>query len=379
MITRRRFLGLTGAAGLFGLLPGGIGAAFPARAASGQLRVGFINPGRSDEDFWVSVGRLMGHAASRLGVSLTMAVAERSRRQYLQQASDLLRQKPDYLIAVNEEGVGPAVAELAEASGVPLFMLLNAMPFTGGDPRVGQPRYLGALLADNEQAGFSLASHLIAAARHRRPSRRFLRVLALDGVLATPAASARAQGLERALSQTPDVMLIDRLEGEWRQDIAEQRLEAALRRNADIDVIWCANDPMALGAVAAATRRGLHPGEGVVIGGFNGSVAAQTAIAAGQMELSMTGHLFAGALALVMLRDHADGVDFAGAGGVVQSVVFGALDRRTLPDWQARLDPANAARLDFGKLRLADQPDRRGKPYPFVVSGATLSAIPLLP
>lgn len=378
MITRRRFLGLAGATGLAGLVSGGIGPAFPARANGAPLRVGFVNPGRSDEDFWVSVGRLMGHAAARLQISLTMAVAERSRRQYLQQASDLLRQKPDYLIAVNEEGVGPAVAELAEASGVPLFMLLNAMPFTGGDPRIGQPRFLGALLADNEQAGFVLANHLIAAARRRKSSPRFLRVLALDGVLATPAAADRARGLERALSLTPDVMLIDRLEGEWRQDIAEQRLDAALRRTADVDVIWCANDPMALGAVAAAARRGLSPGDGVVVGGFNGSVAAQAAIADGRMELSMTGHVFAGALALVMLRDHADGVDFAGLGGAVQSVVFGALDRQTLPDWQARLDPANAARLDFDRLRVADQPDRRGRPYPFVVSGATLSAIPLV-
>lgn len=376
MITRRRFLSLTGAAGLSGLLPGAVAGVSPVRAAGRPLRIGFINPGRSDEDFWVSVGRLMGHAAARLGISLTMTVSERSRRQYLQQASDLLRHRPDYLIAVNEEGVGPAVAELAEASGVPLFMLLNAMPFTGGNPRIGQPRYLGALLADNEQAGFVLANHLIGAARRRKPG-RFLRLLALDGVLATPAAADRARGLDRALSLMPDVMLLDRLEGEWRQDIAGQRLEAALRRNADVDVIWCANDPMALGAAAAVIRRGRVPGEDVVIGGFNGSVAAQAAIAAGRMEASMTGHLFAGALALVMLRDHADGLDFADAGGAVQSVVFGALDRRTMPDWQTRLDPANAGRLGFEQLRAAGPAGPGRKPYPFAVSGSTLSTIPV--
>lgn len=375
MLTRRHMLGFLGAAGASVVLTGGVRPR-SGQAADRPLHVGFVNPGRSDEDFWLSVGRLMADAAPRLGITLTATAAERSRRLYLQQASDLLRQKPDYLVAVNEEGVGPAVAELAESAGVPLFMILNAMPVTEQGPRAASPHFLGALLADNEQAGFALASQLITAARRRNPERRFLRLLAVDGVLATPAAGDRARGLNRALGEIPDVMLLDRLPGEWRQDVAEQRVEAALRRSPDVDVIWCANDPMALGAVTAVAGRGLIPGGDVLIGGFNGGAAAQAAIAAGQMEVSMTGHLFAGALALVMLRDHADGLDFADVGGAIQSVVFGALTRQTLPDWKTRLDPAASSRLRFDLLRRGGAV---GKPYSFVVSGNTLSTIPLVP
>lgn len=377
MLTRRHILGLMGGVGFAVAGPMGIGRSADVRrslpmTAGRPLRMTFVNPGWENEDFWVGVSRLMRQAALRLGIDLRVLYANRSRTTYLQLVIEALQGTPDVMIAVNEEGVGAAVLELAEKAAIPVFMLLNTVPEDRIPPRTGYGCYLGALLSDNEQAGYVAARRLIQAARLRHPGKASLRMVAVDGVLATPAAADRSRGRDRALSEAPDVVLVDRVGGEWRQDLAQQRLTALARRNADLDMVWCANDPMALGALEALKGQGRIPGQDVVIGGFNGSPAIQAAIAEGTVELSMTGHVFAGALAMVMLREYADGRDFATPGGMIQAVPFGVLDRSALDRWQPRLNPANAGKLRFETFLRSTAEE----PYRFIVDGEGIGMMP---
>jgi Periplasmic binding protein domain len=78
-----------------------------------------------------------------------------------------------------------------------------------------------------------------------------------------------------------------------------------------IDALWAANDPMAIGAIAALREAGYRPGVDVMVGGLNWSQAAVDRVLKGEMVLTHGGHFLLGAWAMVILRDYHDGRDFA--------------------------------------------------------------------
>jgi hypothetical protein len=84
-----------------------------------------------------------------------------------------------------------------------------------------------------------------------------------------------------------------------------------LRSGPHIDALWAANDPMALGAIAALKEAGYRPGVDVMVGGLNWSQAAVDRVLKHEMVVTYGGHFLLGAWAMVVLRDYKDGGDFA--------------------------------------------------------------------
>jgi hypothetical protein len=68
---------------------------------------------------------------------------------------------------------------------------------------------------------------------------------------------------------------------------------------------------MALGAITALREAGYKPGADVVVGGLNWSQAGVERVLKHEMVLTHGGHFLIGAWAMVILRDHHDGRDFA--------------------------------------------------------------------
>src|SRR5262245_1586095 len=68
---------------------------------------------------------------------------------------------------------------------------------------------------------------------------------------------------------------------------------------------------MALGAITALREAGYKPGADVVVGGLNWSQDGVERVLKGVMVLTHGGHFLIGAWAMVILRDHHDGRDFA--------------------------------------------------------------------
>jgi ABC-type sugar transport system substrate-binding protein len=82
-----------------------------------------------------------------------------------------------------------------------------------------------------------------------------------------------------------------------------------LRSAPEIRVLWCANDAMALGALAAAVEAGRQPGKDILIGGVDLMDRALAEVAAGRLEVSIGGHVVDGARALILLHDHHENRD----------------------------------------------------------------------
>jgi PAS domain S-box-containing protein len=97
--------------------------------------------------------------------------------------------------------------------------------------------------------------------------------------------------------------------GNWNRINASEIFQSYHKIQPDVNVVWCANDNMALGVAKAIKELGLE--EKIVVGGVDWDKAAQEAILNGRMHVSVGGHFMDGAWAAVLLYDYLNGIDFA--------------------------------------------------------------------
>ena len=328
----------------------------------------FLNPGNSTETFWVSYSQFMQAAARDLGLDLRILYAERDPQNTLQQARELFqgRDKPDYLMLVNEQYVAPQILRLSQGSGIKLFIVNSPLTLDQreliGQSRQNYSDWIGSMVGDDEEAGYRMLKELL----HKLgpvPAGHGIELLAFSGLKVTPAAQLRERGLRRALAEHPQVHLRQLVYGEWNRERAYLQAQQLLKRYPKTQLVWSANDEMALGAMQAARELGRKPGTDLLFSGVNSSPEALQALIDGKLSVLEAGHFTLGGWALVALHDDALGLDARRLGG---------------PDWQLSLfqalTPAQARQL----LRLGDQVGTRvdfrglsaqGKPdsyrYPF--------------
>jgi PAS domain S-box-containing protein len=97
--------------------------------------------------------------------------------------------------------------------------------------------------------------------------------------------------------------------GNWKRINAYEIFQAYYKIQPDVNIVWCADDNMALGVLKAIKELGLE--EKIVVGGVDWDKAAQEAILNGRMDVSVGGHFLDGAWAAVLLYDYLNGIDFA--------------------------------------------------------------------
>lgn len=294
-----------------------------AREKPGPLKVVFVNPGKAGEVFWDMVAQSMSAAGGKLGMELETLSGERNFRRMQELGLSVTRRehKPDFLILVNEENAAVPVLEAAEASKIKTFLLSNSL--TGADAeRLGPPRsklawYIGSLVPDMEIAGARMARAVIDEAKRKKlhAADGKIHILALGGDESTPISISRNRGMQEVVARDPDVVLDRLLFANWNateaETLTDNFLQWAERKQIRIAGIWAANDPMALGAMQSAKRAGFKPGGNLIIAGLNWSPEALEKVESGELLMSDGGHFLGGALSMLLLRDYADGCDFA--------------------------------------------------------------------
>lgn len=346
---RRAFLSASVAAALACSVP----ASLRAQARPAAI---FINPGRHDEAFWSEVSRAASIAAESLGIDLTVIYGERNRTKTIEVGKQAIAAAAPgtYALIVNEQQTGPDLLEAAMKRGLKAMMVFN--PLTGNDvanfgrPRAIHPNFIGQLIPDNVDAGAKIAQAVVAAARGGQAGNK-VALLGLNGLSATPAAADREKGLRDFAAKDPNVSLLQVVPTDWTEVDGYNRLTALLQRYPTVNAIWCANDPIAAGAMRALTEAKLQPGKDVAVAGLNWSADGVRAVSEGRMAATVGGHVLCAAFALVLIADHARGVDFAPL-GTEMALPFGIIDQPAAKNWLARFGDgqANWKALDFRRL-----------------------------
>jgi ABC-type sugar transport system substrate-binding protein len=299
---------------------------FAASSGASAFTVTFVNPGRSDEAFWVAATQGMQMAAKSLEIHLDVRYAERSPERVLEIVKQIAEgNKPDYLVYPNEYGLGGEVLKLTGAAGIKTFFAFSTLPETDfGKPRERYKHWIGSLVPDVEEAGFLTGRALIAQglAERRLGSDSKLHLLAIAGDKVTPSSLLRTEGLMRAAKRETTVVVDTVVHADFDQQKARDAAARAFETHRDIALVWAGNDLMAFGAIDALEKRGRRPGRDVLFSGINTSKAAMQAVQNRRLASLAGGHFMAGAWALVMLDDYHRGKDFASEGLVLTKPMF---------------------------------------------------------
>jgi len=290
------------------------GAVFGSAARAESVL--FLNPGTTQEAFWVSYSQFMQAAAHDLGVDLQILYSRRQPELTVAQARIALQgpNRPDYLMFVNEQYVAPQILRLAEGSGVKLFMV-NAVLTADQQALVGERAdRIGSLVPNDEEGGYLMMKELI---RLHPPVARDepIEVLAFSGLKITPSAQLRERGMQRALAEHPQVRLRQLVYSGWTRQRAYEQARQLVSRYPKVSLVWSANDEMAFGAMRAFAEAGKVPGKDVLFSAVNTSSEALQAVIDGRLSALVGGHFTLGGWALVELHDYDQGVDLARYGG----------------------------------------------------------------
>ncbi|MBK6905835.1 MAG: ABC transporter substrate-binding protein [Rhodocyclaceae bacterium] len=333
--------------------------------AAEKLHVTFINPGKSDEAYWMMVTAFMKAAAEDLGITLEVLYVERNHFMQSQMAREIAARpnKPDYVVLVNEKLVAPETIKPLDDAGIKTFLIFNDLSdeqkLTHGIPRSKYKHWLGTMTPNNVDAGYKIARYLFAEAKKRGMEAPEL--LAISGNRVTPASTERKSGLDRALMETDlEVKLTQEIWGEFEEIKAYEMTKRGLLRYPNLKIIWAANDPMAMGAMRAAREAGKTPGKDILFGGLNWSTAALKAVKSNEMVVTVGGHFMTGGWSLVAIYDHAHGIDFAADNGTeIKPEVFGAIDATNVDSYTRAFGEGNWSKLDFSRFSRKYNPKIR--------------------
>jgi ABC-type sugar transport system substrate-binding protein len=326
-----------------------------AWGAADPLRVTFINPGRSDETYWVMVSAFMQAAARSLQMELEIIYLERNHLAQTNTTQALAKRarKPDWVLLVNEKLSALPALEILDSAGINTLLVFNDLS-AEQKQKVGTPRkklrhWRGTITPNNTDAGRKIAEALLAQARKLGWSHPPL--LALSGSRTTPASVERKLGLDQALAQAQSTraVLLQEFWAEFEESKAYNMTVGALRRYPHTQLIWAANDPMALGALRAARESGRTPGSDILLAGLNWSPQALQAVAKGELVASVGGHFATGGWSLVVLHDLVHGVDFAQGqpSAEMHLEVFDVLDASNLALYQTRFGTQDWSTIPF--------------------------------
>ena len=344
---------------LLGLVVAAALACTTPTAWSSNIKVAFVNTAAPPE-FWQLVCTTMKAAAAELGIDVEIRDSGRDRDKAIAIAKDFLAERPppDFLIGTNDVDSGGEVAKLADAAHVKTIFIDSDLDESYGEPRKKYRYWLGSIVPDHEGAGYGIATEILTAAE--RLPHRPLKILALTGEATTPASIERVRGLKRgvkvmsALLGPNSVQLVGVRYLDFAAKTAETSMREFLRSGPHIDALWAANDPMALGAIAALKEAGYRPGVDVMVGGLNWNQPAVDAVLNREMVVSYGGHFLLGAWAMVVIRDYMDGRDFAEEDARLQ-FPMGAFDlpvAQRFPD----IGKVDWSRVDFTRFSKTRNP-----------------------
>ena len=252
-----------------------------ARAQS----VAFINPGKSDEIYWMTATQGMQAAAHSLGMTFEVQYAQREPLKTFEIAREMVaRARRQAARLYRDHGRLCRGRPAAEDHRCRRREDVSRLQLDPGRPACRHrlaPRQVQRLarLAGTAGGGCRLSDGARAdQARHKREKAfgadRKLHMLAIAGDRSTPSSIKRNQGMRRAVAENPAVVLDQEVYAAWTREKAGEQADWLYQRYPDARLVWAGNDLMAFGAMAAWEKRGGKPGADAWFSGINTSTEA---------------------------------------------------------------------------------------------------------
>ncbi|GAA0594663.1 substrate-binding domain-containing protein [Kribbella sandramycini] len=219
------------------------GAAKSCKGADGKYTIGMSQANvaepyrqRMDDDI-----RAAAKEVPQFDVKFADAAQDNAKQvadveNYITQQIDLL------IISPNEAKPLTAVVKKAFDKGIPVIVL---------DRKVEGDAYTGFIGGDNVQIGSEAGKYV---AEQLLPDGG--NIVELKGLAGATPQAERHQGFADAIKANPKLKIIAAADGDWLREKGQSQMDALLKANPAIDVVYAHNDPMAEGAYLAAKAAG---------------------------------------------------------------------------------------------------------------------------
>nr|WP_239521759.1 sugar ABC transporter substrate-binding protein [Geodermatophilus sabuli] len=211
------------------------------------------------------------------GVTLNVTYGETDPQLQYDQVQNALTQSPDGVIVVP---VDPAalipVFQQASDGGIPVLTAINDIEEDGWASVVG---HVGK---EYTEVGREKAQYLVDTLGGQGT------VAIIHGIRGLLFSELQAEGAREVFAENPGITVIEGpYTGEFSSDAGLAAAENVLTANPDVDALYFDNDDIALGGVLAAQQRGIAM-EDIVIIGTDGGEPARQAVAAGELDMTIT-------------------------------------------------------------------------------------------
>ena len=176
------------------------------------------------------------------GVSVEIRSAGDDNRQQAEDVRYFIDKGVDLLIiSANEAAPMTPIVEEAYQKGIPVILV---------DRKILSDKDTAYISAATYEIGRAVGNYMASTLKGKG------NVVELTGLSGSTPAMERHQGFMAAISNFPDIKLIDKADAAWEREPAEVAMDSILRCHPKIDAVYAHNDRIAPGAYQAARKAG---------------------------------------------------------------------------------------------------------------------------
>ena len=246
-----------------------------------KLKVSYISPGGSGS--WSTVfHNNIKHAAWKWNIGLSFFDASGKAELQIEEFKKQLEKNVDTIILSPFYETGwDELFEKARAKNIPVILCDRYADCAD------ESLWTTYIVNDWEKEGRMAGEWLIEYLEKQGKLNEEIKIAELRGTEDTNSQQQVWKGFREAIKGKENLEVIISKCGEYTQAKGYEEMANILSETTDIDVLFCHNDDMALGAIQAIEEAGLVPGSDIIIISINGTNAALEAIVDGKIACSV--------------------------------------------------------------------------------------------
>lgn len=254
----------------------GSGGSTDGKASGQQLTVGFSQVGA--ESGWRTANtKSVQDAAKKAGITLKFSDAQQKQENQIKAIRSFIQQKVDVIAfsPVVESGWDTVLKE-AKAAHIPVVLTDRAVDSKD------ESLYATFLGSDFTEEGKKAGDWLVKEYQGKSDA---VNIVELQGTTGSAPANDRRSGFAEVIKADAKFKITASQTGDFTRAKGKEVMQAFLKSQPKIDVLYAHNDDMALGAIQAIEEAGKKPGTDIKIISVDGVKDAFTAMSQGKINV----------------------------------------------------------------------------------------------
>ena len=302
-----------------------------AFAAPKQWVVGFSQIGSESEWRTADTHSVQDAFAQDDSFVFMYADAQQKQENQIKDLRSFIARKVDCILftAIVETGYGPVLAE-AKKAGIPVVMIDRDV---AKEDRQYRLTIMGSdFIKEGEKVGNWLAKYLKDQGIDDGSTP--INFAEIQGTTGSAPAIERAQGFRNIQKTHANWQINHSQDGDFTSTQGKAVMEAFLKADPKIQVLFAHNDQEALGAIQAIKEAGLQPGKDITIISIDGVKGIFQAIVNGEANCTVECNPLLGPQAVQAVRDLRDGKKLPGRIWTIESIFDASNAAAALPSRQ---------------------------------------------